>query len=85
MEAVAWLTRVRATNTPPDEPTQKRRRLGIAALQWEQYTTTAHKLSQEHARRTHDIYHSAHAAEVARQHVRIKALGSPLRALGVHH
>ena len=68
-EAVAWLTRMRATNTAPDEPTQKRRRLSVAAQRWEQYTTTADKLAQEHAQRSHDIYHSAHAAEVARHHL----------------
>ena len=67
-EAVAWLTRMRATNTAPDEPTQKRRRLSVAAQRWEQYKTTAGRLAQEHAQRSHDIYHSAHAAEVARQH-----------------
>ena len=68
-EAVAWLTRMRATNTAPEEPTQKRQRLGVAAQQWEQYKTIADRLTQEHTRRTHDIYHSAHAAEVARQHL----------------
>ena len=68
-DAVAWLTGMRATNTAPEELTQKRRRLGIAARQWEQYTATANRLTQVHAQRTHDIYHSAHAAEVARQHL----------------
>ena len=31
--------------------------------------TTADRLAREHAQRSHDIYHSAHAAEVARQHL----------------
>ena len=30
---------------------------------------TADRSAQEHAQQTHDIYHSAHAAEVARQHL----------------
>ena len=51
-----------------DEPTQKCRRLSVAAQRWEQYKTAADRLAQEHAQRSHDIYHSAHAAEVARQH-----------------
>ena len=69
-EAVAWFTIMRATNTAPGEPTEKRRRLSVAAQQWEQYKATADRLIQEHARRTHDIYHNAHAAKVARQHLR---------------
>ena len=68
-EAVALLTRMRATNTAPVELTRKRRRLSVAAQRWEQYKTTAERLAQEHAQRSHDIYHSAHAAEVARQHL----------------
>ena len=68
-EAVAWLARMRATDTAQDEPTQKRRRLGVDAQRWEHYKTTADKLAQEPAQQTHDIYHSAHAAEVARQHL----------------
>ena len=68
-EAVAWLTRMRATNTAQDEQTQKRRQLSIATQRWEQYKATADRLAQEHAQRSHDIYHSAHAAEVARPHL----------------
>ena len=68
-EAVAWLARMRATDTAQDEPTQKRRCLGFDTQRWEQYKTTADRLAQEHAQQTHDIYHSAHAAEVARQHL----------------
>ena len=68
-EAVAWLARIRATNTAQGEPTQKRRRLSVAAQRWEQYKTTADRLPQEHAQQSHNIYYSAHAAEVARQHL----------------
>ena len=67
--AVAWLTRMRATNTTQDEQTHKRRRLSGAAQRWEQYKTTTDGLAQEHAQRSHDIYHSAHAAEVTWQHL----------------
>ena len=63
---VAWLTRKRATDTAHDEQTQKRRRLSFATQRWEQYKTTADRLAQEHAQRSQDIYHSAHAAEVTR-------------------
>ena len=66
-DAVAWLTRMRATNTTQGEQTQKRRRLSVAAQRWEQYKTTTDRLAQEYAQRSHDIYHSAHAAEVTRQ------------------
>ena len=34
-EAVAWFTRIRATNTAQDEPTQKRHRLSVDAQRWE--------------------------------------------------
>ena len=68
-DAVAWLTRMRATDTAHGEQPQKRRRLSVAAQRWEQYKTTAGRLAQEHAQRSHDIYHSAHAAEVPRQHL----------------
>ena len=64
-EAVAWLARMRATNTAQDEPTQKRRRLSVAAQRWEQYKMTADKLTQDYAQQSHNIYHRAHAAEVA--------------------
>ena len=67
--AVAWLTRMRATNTTQDESTQKRRRLSVAAQRRDQYKTTANRFAQEHAQQSHDIYYSAHAAEVARQHL----------------
>ena len=69
-EALAWFTSMRATNTAPEEPAQKRPGLSVAAQQWAQYKATADRLIQEHARRTHDTYHSAHAAKVARQHLR---------------
>ena len=68
-EAVAWVARMRATDTAHEEPTQKRRRLSADAQRWEQYKKTTDRLAQEHAQQTHDIYHSAHAAEVARQHL----------------
>ena len=69
-EAVAWLARIRTTNAAQDEPIQKRWRLNVDAQRWEQYKTKADRLAQEHAQQTHDIYHRAHAAEVARQHLR---------------
>ena len=69
-EAVAWLARIRTTNVAQDEPTHKRWRLSVDAQRWEQYKTTADRLTQEHAQQTHDIYHRAHAAKVARQHLR---------------
>ena len=69
-EVVARFTSMRATNTAPEEPAQKRRRLSVAAQQWEQYNATADRSIQEHAQRTCGIYHGAHAAEVARQHLR---------------
>ena len=68
-DAVAWLTRMRATNTTQGEQTQKRRCLSVAAQRWEQYKTTTDRLAQEHAQRFHDIYHSAHAAEVTQPHL----------------
>ena len=61
-EAVAWLTRTRATNTTQDEQAQTRRRLGVDAQRWEQYKTTSDRLAQEHAQRSHDMYHGAHTA-----------------------
>ena len=69
-EAVAWFARIRATNTAQDEPTKKRQRPSVNAQRWEQYRKTADRLAQEHAQQTHDIYHRAHAAAVARQHLR---------------
>ena len=63
-DAVAWLTRMRTTNTTQGEQTQKRRRLNVDAQRWEQYKMTTDTLAQEHAQRSHDIYHNAHAAEV---------------------
>ena len=68
-DAVAWLTRMRATDTAQGEQTQKRRRLSVTARRWEQYKTTADRLAQEHTQRSHDIYHSEHAAVVTRQHL----------------
>ena len=68
-DAVAWLTRMRATDTAQGEQTQKRRRLSVAAQRWEHHKTTANKLAREHAQRSHDIYHSEHAAVVTRQHL----------------
>ena len=68
-DAVAWLTRMRATNTTQGEQTEKRRRLNIAAQRWVRYKTTSDRFAQEHARRSHDIYHSARATEVTRQHL----------------
>ena len=68
-EALAWLTRMRATNTIQDEQAQKRRRLDVDARRWEQYKTTSDRLAQEHAQRAHNTYHSAHAAEVTRRHL----------------
>ena len=69
-EAVAWFARIRATNTAQDEPTPKRQCLSVHAQRWEQYKTTANTLAQEHAQQTHDIYHRAHAAALALQHLR---------------
>ena len=69
-EAVAWFARIRATNTAQDEPTKKRQRPNVDAQRWEQYRKTAGRLAQEHTQQTHDIYHRAHAATVARQHLR---------------
>ena len=69
-EAVAWFARIRATNTAQDEPTPKRQRLSVHAQRWEQYKTTADRLAQEQAQQTHDIYHRAHAAALALQHLR---------------
>ena len=60
---------MRALNTTQGEQTQKRRRLSVAAQRWEQYKTTTDSLAQEHAQRSHDIYHNPHAAEVTRQHL----------------
>ena len=68
-EAVAWFAR-RATITAQDEHTKKRQRLSVDTQRWEQYRKTADRLAQEHAQQTHDIYHRAHAAAVARQHLR---------------
>ena len=68
-EAVAWFAR-RAIIIAQDEPTKKRQRLSVDAQRWEQYRKTADRLAQEHAQQTHDIYHRAHAAAVARQHLR---------------
>ena len=68
-DAVAWLTGMQATNKTQGEQTQKCRRLSVATQQWEQYKTTTDRLAQEHAQRSHNIYHSAHAAEVTRQHL----------------
>ena len=68
-EAVAWLTRMRATNTTQDEQAQKRRHLDVDAQRWEQYKTTSDKLAQEHAQRSHDIYRSVHTVEVTRRHL----------------
>ena len=67
--AVAWFAR-RATITAQDEHTKKRQRLSVDAQRWEQYRKTTDRLAQEHAQQTHDIYHRAHAAAVARQHLR---------------
>ena len=66
---VAWLTRMRATNTTQDEQAQKRRRLDVDARRWEQYKTTSDRLAKEHAQRAHDTYHIAGTAEVTRQHL----------------
>ena len=68
-EAVAWFVG-RATITAQDEHTKKRQRLSVDAQRWEQYRKTEEGLAQEHAQQTHDIYHRAHAAAVARQHLR---------------
>ena len=58
------------TNTNQEEQTQKRRRLDVDARRWEQYQTASDKLAQEHAQRAYDAYHSAHASEVTRRHLR---------------
>ena len=58
-----------SNNTSQDDQAQKRRRLGVDGQRWEQYKTTSDRLAQEHAQRSHDIYHSAHAAAVARWHL----------------
>ena len=68
-EAVAWFAG-RATITAQDEHTKKRQRLSVDAQRWEQYRKTTDRLAQEHAQQTHDIYHRAQAAAVARQHLR---------------
>ena len=60
---------MRATNIEQGEQTRKRRRLSVAAQRWEQYKTTAERLAEKHAQLSHDIYHSAHAPEVTRQHL----------------
>ena len=69
-EAVAWLVRMQETNTNQEEQTQKRQRLDVDARRWEQYQTALNKLAQEHAQRAYDAYHSAHASEVTRRHLR---------------
>ena len=68
-EAVAWFA-TQATITAQDEHTKKRHRLNVDTQRWKQYRKKADRLAQEHARQTHDIYHRAHAAAVARQHLR---------------
>ena len=65
-DAVAWLTRMRATVAAQGEQTQKRRGLSVAIQWWRQYKTTADRLAQEHAQQSHDIYYNAHAGEVTR-------------------
>ena len=67
--AVAWFA-TQATITAQDEHTKKRHRLSVDTQRWKQYRKKADRLAQEHARQTHDIYHRAHAAAVARQHLR---------------
>ena len=66
-DAVAWLTRVQASDTA-QEQTQKRRRISVAAERWEQYKKTANRCAQEHGQQSHDTYLSKHAAEVTRRH-----------------
>ena len=58
-DAVAWLTRMRATNTTQDEQAQKRRRLNIAAQRWVQYKTTSPGWLRS-TRGDHTTYTTAH-------------------------
>ena len=69
-EAVAWFARMHETNANQEEQSQKRRRLNVDARRWEHYITASDKLAKEHAQRAHDAYHSAHASEVTRRHLR---------------
>ena len=68
-EAAAWFA-TQATNTAQDDHTKKRQRLNFGPHQWEQYRKTTDRLAHEHAQQTRDIYHKAHVAAVARQHLR---------------